>query len=236
MRESLIGLAAGSVAWAIAVLGIATNRAFGLFLLVVSLLLFIAAHQEERRTRWWNEARWQWRLGAVAALLLVGGLGWYIATNFNEPQSVVDTEARQQTSDLQAKVAALEAQVKAAMDFQAAQKAEREAIQKREDDERRKSQTLYKELSDLAEDGRKKRVALFDLKNAEAVKNLEEWIRDTPAKLRSLSLLNCAEAFLNPVRGARVGYGLPPDRDGRAFGTIALIESVEECRRNHARP
>lgn len=51
MRESVIALAAGAVAWAIPVLGIATNRPFGAFLLVVAFLLFVTAHREERLVR-----------------------------------------------------------------------------------------------------------------------------------------------------------------------------------------
>lgn len=243
MRESLTILAAAAGAWAIAVLGVATNRPFGAFLLAVALVLFVAAYHEDSVKQWWRKS-WRPKVGVSVAAVLGGLLGWYLLTTFNEPAvSTVDEEARRQvevarkeTSDLNAKVAALAAQVKAAMQFQENDKAAREIIQKREEDERRKRQVLYLELSRLAEGGRAARNALPNLKNAGAVQGFDEWRKTTSTKLRSLSLKDCAEAFDNPVSGARIGYGLPPDRDVRFFLAIALIGSTEDCRRNHAQP
>jgi hypothetical protein len=236
LREPLLVLAAAAGAWAIGVFGIATNRPFGIYLLLVGLSFFVAAHREQDVVDWWQKSRWLVRGVAFAVAILLIVLGWYLGTNFIEPPTtVVDTEAREQIGDLRSKIAALSAQLQTTVDFVASEKAEREAAQKRQDDERRAKRALYERLSKLADDGRTKRVALFDVKVTDAVATFDAWVKSTPATLRSMSLADCAAAFENPVPGPRVGYpGLPEDRNLRAFMAIALIASVEQCRSNHA--
>jgi len=206
-----------------------------MFLLVVALLLFLAAHREERLTGAWLKWRWPWKLASVMSAGMAVAFGWYLAANFNEPPpTVVDDIARERASDLQAQVARLEGQVKAAMEFQAVEKTEREATQKRSDDARRARRALYDHLSKLVEDGRKKRLDLFNMKLADAVSKFEEWRKTTSATLMSISLPDCASAFDNPVHGPRVSYGIAEDRNVRAFMAVALIASLEQCRTNHA--
>jgi hypothetical protein len=54
MRESLFALAAAAGAWAVGVLGIATNKPFGVYLLVVAFLMFVAAHRDVTLIDWWK--------------------------------------------------------------------------------------------------------------------------------------------------------------------------------------
>lgn len=242
MRESLIALAAGAVAWAVTVLDVSSNRPFGVFLLALALVLFVFAHYESRATTWWRSrrtqaSRWRVRIAVSASLILTASLGWFLLDNFNEkPVAVdtVDTGARNQVSDLRASVATLQGQVEAAMKFQQADEAARKAAQKREDDAHAKRAALYADLSGIIEEGRKARASLFNLKDTGAVERFDQWLSATPKRLRRVTLDDCAQAFERPVHGARIGYGMPQDRDQRAFMAIALIASVEQCRMNHA--
>jgi hypothetical protein len=239
MREILLTIAAGAGAWALAMLGVTTNRPFGVFLLVAGFLLVLAAHNENGIKARWRRQRLKGRTLLLTPLLVLGALAWYLATNYNEPPvepKPIDTEARSRIADLRKEVAGLQGQVKAALEFQQREKEEREGRDRAASGERLRRAELFRQLSKMSRQGRQNRLALFDLTNTMAVQQADEWAQAMPVRLRGLSLSDCAGSFENPARGARIDYGLPDERNRRAFAMLGLIDALEQCRRDHAQP
>lgn len=191
---------------AVGALGVATNRPFGIFLLIVAAAIFYCAQRDDRVNQWWWRAGRRARFLAGFGIIAVAGVGWYLMTHYAEPPSTTDVEARQQIADLRTKVAALTAQVETAMKFGEAEKAAREQAEGERAAGRAKRETARQVLAKFLDSGkrldleiRQRRLAPLDRVNA--------WIGELEGELkRALD-----ESY---VTRSRNGAGITPTLRG----------------------
>ena len=133
-------------------------------------------------------------------------------------------------SDLRAQIAALDGQVKAAMQFQENEKKVREQREKAESEDRSRRESLAASLREFIEAGTDIEREMFQ-KREEARLKHQNWVTGTSKDLHQLvGLADCAQEFDNPdFTSASILFGLPKDMDARVLDVRARVRGLRRC-------
>jgi hypothetical protein len=191
--RTLLRLAAtGAAGWAVGVSGVEDNPRFAILLGAVACLLFLAAENYGGLKSWRKASSKSFWAVAVVLVVGFGYGGFYLAVHYNAPRSTtVDEVARSQSAsaikdaadvkaDLGAKLAALDAQVKSAMQFQEKEKEVREQRDKAEAIERQKREQNRAAVGGVLAAGNRIREAADSLvERPELQARTQQWYKET---------------------------------------------------------
>jgi len=229
-KEILFAVAAAAATWAVGVSGFSTNRPFMAFLLVVALALVVTGHHWESLSTWWSWKRGFGKWLLLILLLPVVAVGWYLGTSFNKEPLSTDQIVRDRVTEVEKQMAAVDARVKAAMQFQETEKKLRDEQQKADADDLARRQKLVVGVREIIKKGNEIDARLMR-EDRTARKSHEDWHEDAVLKLRQLGMSDCADEFMNPDRTGLIGftYFLSDDLNEHVNDIRAKVRALRVC-------